>query len=143
MTWRVPQVLDRPMAIDAILPEGCEPRRGPVPVFDGRAFVSGWITTCKAGLAGGEIVIEGLERTRTDVRQHPALRTPDRLAVAGGGERINEPSIFLGEISQDKIDDHSFLHSTAFNDLDDDDIKYVNEDYDYKPGSFLKDIDDL
>jgi hypothetical protein len=55
------------MAIDAVLPEGCEPRRGPAPVFDGRAFVAGWITTCKAGLAGGEIVIEGLERTRTDV----------------------------------------------------------------------------
>ena len=67
VTWRVPQVVDRPMAIDAVLPEGCAPRRGPAPVFDGRAFVVGWIATCKAGLAGGEIVIEGLERTRTDV----------------------------------------------------------------------------
>lgn len=67
VTWRVPQVVDRPMAIDAVLPEGCEPRRGPAPEFDGRAFVAGWIATCKAGLAGGEIVIEGLERTRTDV----------------------------------------------------------------------------
>jgi hypothetical protein len=67
VTWRVPQVGDRPMAIDAVLPEGCEPRRGSAPVFDGRAFVAGWIATCKSGLAGGEIVIVGLESTRTDV----------------------------------------------------------------------------
>jgi hypothetical protein len=67
VTWRVPQVVDRPMAIDAVLPEGCEPRRGPAPDFDGRAFISGWIAACKDGLAGGEIRIEGLERTRTDV----------------------------------------------------------------------------
>ncbi len=67
VTWRVPQVVDRPLSIDAVLPEGCEPRRGQAPKFDGRAFVSGWIASCKAGLAGGEILIEGLERTRTDV----------------------------------------------------------------------------
>ena len=67
VTWRVPQVVDRPMPINAVLPEGCEPRRGPAPDFDGRAFVSGWIASCKTGLAGGEIRIEGLESTRTDV----------------------------------------------------------------------------
>jgi hypothetical protein len=67
VTWRVPQVVDRPMAIDAVLPDSCEPRRGPAPDFDGRAFVSGWIANCKTGLAGGEIRIEGLETTRTDV----------------------------------------------------------------------------
>ena len=67
VTWRVPQVVDRPMAIDAVLPEGCTPRQGAMPDFDGRAFVTGWIASCKTGLAGGEIRIEGLERTRTDV----------------------------------------------------------------------------
>jgi hypothetical protein len=72
-TWRVPRVENRPMAIDAVLPEACAPRRGPSPVFDGRAFVSSWIATCKAGLAGGEIMIEGLERTRTDVLVHYTL----------------------------------------------------------------------
>ena len=55
------------MAIDAVLPEGCAPRRGPAPVFDGRAFLAGWIATCEGGLAGGEIRIEGLDATRTDV----------------------------------------------------------------------------
>jgi hydrogenase/urease accessory protein HupE len=67
VTWRKPQVQGAPMAVDAVLPEGCEPRRGPVPTFDGRAFLSGWIAACADGLAGGEIRIEGLEATRTDV----------------------------------------------------------------------------
>jgi hydrogenase/urease accessory protein HupE len=67
VTWRKPQVEGAPMAIDAVLPEVCEPRRGPAPTFDGRAFLSGWIAACPGGLAGGEIRIEGLEATRTDV----------------------------------------------------------------------------
>jgi hypothetical protein len=67
VTWRKPQVNGAPMAIDAVLPPVCTPRRGPPPVFDGRAFVTGWIATCDGGLPGGEIRIEGLERTRTDV----------------------------------------------------------------------------
>jgi hypothetical protein len=65
--WRKPQVNGAPMQIDAILPESCSPRQGPAPAFDGRAFLAGWIATCPDGLAGGEIRIEGLERTRTDV----------------------------------------------------------------------------
>ncbi len=67
VTWRKPQVDGGPMAIDAVLPEGCAPRRGPAPVFDGRAFLAGWIADCEGGLSGGEIRIEGLEATRTDV----------------------------------------------------------------------------
>lgn len=67
VTWRKPQVGGAPMAIDAVLPQNCEPRRGPQPDFDGRAFLSGWITICEGGIAGGEILIEGLDRTRTDV----------------------------------------------------------------------------
>jgi hydrogenase/urease accessory protein HupE len=67
VTWRKPQVSGRPMAIDAVLPESCDPRRGPAPVFDGRAFLTGWIAICDGGLTGGEITIEGLENTRTDV----------------------------------------------------------------------------
>ncbi|MEY8838936.1 HupE/UreJ family protein [Cribrihabitans sp. XS_ASV171] len=77
VTWRKPQVGGAPMQIDAVLPEGCNPRRGPDPAFDGRAFLSGWIATCPAGLAGGEIRIEGLERTRTDVLVRYALSNAD------------------------------------------------------------------
>jgi hydrogenase/urease accessory protein HupE len=67
VTWRKPQISGAPMAIDALLPESCTPRRGPAPVFDGRAFLSGWIAVCDLGLAGQTITIEGLESTRTDV----------------------------------------------------------------------------
>lgn len=67
VTWRKPQVGGAPMAIEAVLSETCTPRRGPEPAFDGRAFLAGWIASCEGGLAGGEIRIEGLERTRTDV----------------------------------------------------------------------------
>ncbi len=81
VTWRRPQVQGRPMAIDAVLPEGCSPRRGGAPAFDGRAFLAGWVATCETGLAGGEIRIEGLERTRTDVLVRHALR-PDAAPQA-------------------------------------------------------------
>lgn len=67
VTWRKPQVQGRPMAIDAVLPQGCVSRHRPDPVFDGRAFLTGWVASCSEGLEGGEIRIEGLERTRTDV----------------------------------------------------------------------------
>jgi DNA helicase-2/ATP-dependent DNA helicase PcrA len=56
------------------------------------------------------------------------------------------PSLFLSEISQDLIDDHSILSfkKTVF-DNDDDDIQYIPEDQPIKikPGSFLRNIDDL
>jgi hydrogenase/urease accessory protein HupE len=79
VTWRKPQVNGRPMAIDAVLPQGCSPRRGPEPTFDGRAFIAGWVAQCPGGLGGGEITIDGLDRTRTDVLVRYAL-APDRAA---------------------------------------------------------------
>lgn len=56
------------------------------------------------------------------------------------------PSIFLSEISQDLLDDHSLLrsNSSVFNDNE---IQYISEDDDQpikiKPGSFLRSVDDL
>lgn len=67
VTWRKPQVGGQPMPIDAVLPETCAPRRGPDPSFDGRAFISRWISSCPSGIEAGTIEIEGLDRTRTDV----------------------------------------------------------------------------
>ncbi|MFV0475299.1 MAG: HupE/UreJ family protein [Pikeienuella sp.] len=65
VTWRMPDVGGRAMPIAAIPPAACggEPS---APVFDGRAWVANWIATCPGGLAGGEIRIDGLERTRTE-----------------------------------------------------------------------------
>lgn len=67
VTWRKPQVQGRAMAIDALLPETCEARRAPSPVFDGRGYSAVWITRCAGGVTGGKIAIGGLEHTRTDV----------------------------------------------------------------------------
>lgn len=68
--WRVffrrPDVLGRPMELDAVLPENCEARRSGAPVYDGQAWGASWITTCEGGIAGRELVIEGLDNTNTD-----------------------------------------------------------------------------
>jgi hydrogenase/urease accessory protein HupE len=67
ITWRKPQVSGRPMGINAELPEGCSPRRGPDPRFDGRAFVTGWVARCDRPIWEGEVFIDGLADTATDV----------------------------------------------------------------------------
>ncbi len=67
VTWRKPQVAGQPMKIDAVLPETCDPRRGPAPRFDGRAFVVGWVAKCEEPLSRGAVLIDGLSETATDV----------------------------------------------------------------------------
>lgn len=67
VTWRKPQVSGRAMEIDAVLPKGCNPRRGAKSRFDGRAYVSGWITRCEPPIWEGEVFVDGLESTATDV----------------------------------------------------------------------------
>lgn len=67
VTWRVPDVSGRPMPLTISLPETCTNPPAPVPSFDGRAWLSGWIATCPDGLAGGTIHIDGLDQTATDV----------------------------------------------------------------------------
>lgn len=85
-TWRVPDVGGKPMDLHVNLPEGCTAQNGPAPVFDGRAWVSNWITTCPAGLKGGVIGIDGLDQTRTDALVHyqtePLSRSQTRRLVS-------------------------------------------------------------
>ena len=65
--WKVPSGGAGPMPIEAVLPEACAPRRPGALGFDGAAFVVEWVARCPGGLQGGEIRIEGLEATQTDV----------------------------------------------------------------------------
>jgi len=65
--WRKPAVQGKPMEIDARLPGNCDARKPTDPRFDGAAWVSQWIATCAGGIIGGEILIEGLSQTQTDV----------------------------------------------------------------------------
>ncbi len=79
VTWRVPDVNGRPMPIEALLPEICTHEPPPF-TFDGRAWTARWIAVCPDGLAGGDIVIGGLEATRTDTLVRYEL-TPGKVQV--------------------------------------------------------------
>jgi len=74
VAWRVPDVGGRPMPISARLPATCTGADPAPPVFDGRAWITGWIVTCPGGLAGGTIAIDGLERTATETLVRYELR---------------------------------------------------------------------
>ncbi|MBI2037469.1 MAG: UvrD-helicase domain-containing protein [Candidatus Magasanikbacteria bacterium] len=92
----------------------------------------------------------GLEEERrlfyvaiTRAKKHLHLSYP----MAGGwGDSMAGPSLFLGEISSDLIEDHSLLSSNGLV-LDDEDagVHYESEDrpLKIKPGSFLRSLDDL
>jgi hydrogenase/urease accessory protein HupE len=65
--WKKPAVKSQPLEISAVLPENCEVRTAENTTWDGRAYVARWTTKCPGGLEGGDIRIDGLEETRTDV----------------------------------------------------------------------------
>ena len=67
VVWKKPAIEGVPMAIAVRLPEQCDLRMEGQLTWDGSAFYSRWTTTCAGGLEGGEIQIEGLEQTSTDV----------------------------------------------------------------------------
>lgn len=66
VTWRVPDLGNGPMSLEARLPQGCTQDAPPPLAFDGRAWTTRWIANCPGGLAGGVIAVEGLESTSTD-----------------------------------------------------------------------------
>jgi hydrogenase/urease accessory protein HupE len=67
VVWKKPATEGAPMAIAVRLPEQCDLRTEGQLTWDGTAFYSRWTTTCTGGLEGGEVQIEGLEQTSTDV----------------------------------------------------------------------------
>jgi hydrogenase/urease accessory protein HupE len=93
--WKVPQVGTGPMPIVAVLPEGCDARRPPVSRFDGAAYVAEWVAGCPGGIESGEIRIEGLERTETDVLVRyelaPGAAENRRLTAATTAFVVPEP----------------------------------------------------
>lgn len=93
--WRVPQVAGQPMGLGLDLPAACAPQEGPALVFDGRGFVTQWVVNCAGGIAGGQIAVPGLERTRTDVlvryELEPGLAETRRLTPATPAFEITAP----------------------------------------------------
>lgn len=93
----------------------------------------------------------GLEEERrlfyvaiTRAKKHLHLTYP--MAGGGFGDSMSGPSLFLGEISSDLLDDHSLLSGNGLV-LNDEEagITYEAEDKPLRitPGSFLRSIDDL
>jgi DNA helicase-2/ATP-dependent DNA helicase PcrA len=93
----------------------------------------------------------GLEEERrlfyvaiTRTKNHLFLTYP--MASGSWGDSMSGPSIFLGEISSDLLEDHSLLSSNGLV-LNDEaaDVHYIDEDKPLriKPGSFLRDLSDL
>ncbi len=98
--WKVPAAGSGPLPIAAILPETCETRGAGDLRFDGAAFVTEWVTRCPGGLEGGEIRIEGLEDTQTDVLVRyelaPGKAESQRLTAATTAFTVPEPQGRLG-----------------------------------------------
>jgi len=65
--WKKPANRGKPMAIFAVLPENCDQADPPQSVWDGKAYLARWTARCTGGLEGGEIRIDGLDQTSTDV----------------------------------------------------------------------------
>jgi hydrogenase/urease accessory protein HupE len=101
--WKVPTDGTGPMAIAAVLPERCVPRRAEGLRFDGAAFVAEWVTACPGGLEGGEIRIEGLELSATDVLVRYELESgttaSQRLTAATAGFTVPAPQGRTGVVA--------------------------------------------
>ena len=65
--WKKPANRGKPMAISAVLPKNCDQAKPPQSVWDGMAYLARWTARCTGGLEGGEIRIDGLDQTSTDV----------------------------------------------------------------------------
>lgn len=69
------------------------------------------------------------------------------MAGGGFGDSLSGPSIFLGEISSHLLDDHSLLSASSSLVLNDEEagVTYIDENKPLriKPGSFLRDLNDL
>ena len=65
--WKVPAMGDLRLGLYVRLPESCNAETDPVGSIVADAFYQRWTAACPGGLKGGEIVIEGLRETMTDV----------------------------------------------------------------------------
>lgn len=101
--WKVPADGSGPLSISPQLPEQCTPRSTEGLRFDGSAFVTDWLAHCPGGIEGGEIRIEGLERTATDVLVRyelaPGKAESQRLTAATPAFTVPAPQGRMGVIA--------------------------------------------
>lgn len=65
--WKVPAMGNQRLGLYVRLPDSCDAGTEPVGSIVANAFYQRWTATCPGGLKGGEIVIDGLRETMTDV----------------------------------------------------------------------------
>ncbi len=65
--FRVPARGELRLGLYARLPDHCEALGEPRSYQQGGAFVERWVATCAGGITGGEVAIDGLSATLTDV----------------------------------------------------------------------------
>jgi hydrogenase/urease accessory protein HupE len=90
--WRTPDVSGKPMAIDLLLPSNCRPQTGPATVPKGGAWETSWVAICDGSLFGQQLIISGLEATKTDVlvRFAPLDQAPVSLRLTA-----DQPNLVL------------------------------------------------
>lgn len=93
--WKKPASSGKPMAISAVLPEKCDQAKPPQTVWDGSAYLARWTARCADGIEGGEIRIDGLDRTSTDVlvRFDFADNTVESRRLTPGDSSFTVPAI--------------------------------------------------
>jgi hydrogenase/urease accessory protein HupE len=101
--WKVPASAGKPLPFAALLPDNCDPRRPGDLRFDGGAFFAEWVAKCPGGLEGGNIRIEGLEMTQTDVLVRyelaPGAGESQRLTAATTSFAIPAPQGRIGVLA--------------------------------------------
>lgn len=78
--WKVPALGDRRLGLYVRLPETCKPKTEPVASIVNAVYSERWVAACAGGLAGREILIDGLQVSLTDVLA--------RLTFSNGGMQV-------------------------------------------------------
>jgi len=65
--WKVPMKGDMVLSLKPVLPDWCVERTPPSSMATGGAMITRWSVSCSDGIATGNIRIDGLENTMTDV----------------------------------------------------------------------------
>ena len=65
--WKVPMKGDMVLSLKPVLPDWCTERTPPSSMATGGAMITRWSVSCSGGIATGNIRIDGLENTMTDV----------------------------------------------------------------------------
>ena len=93
IVWKTPAQGDMRLALNVILPFGCQNAGEPRTTLVDAAVIQRWRSACSSGLAGQRISIENLDTSLTDVLLHfePLSGEPRTLRLDGATPRAEIP----------------------------------------------------